>query len=101
MTNEVIEVVAVAGKKDYTHMPMRESLVAKAAQLRGNGWTAEAFGGYSTIYSYTAYSTFIILDHLTLTNRPIAVGPCHGTESREEFHRPSSASLPLGMHVCA
>jgi len=34
MTNEVIEVVAVAGKKDYTHMPMRESLVAKAAQLR-------------------------------------------------------------------
>jgi hypothetical protein len=52
----IIVYVYVAGKRDYsmkTYEIMRESLLAKAAQLGGNDWTAESVGGHTYIYIHT------------------------------------------------
>jgi hypothetical protein len=52
----IIVYVYVAGKRDYsmkTYEIMRQSLLAKATQLGGNDWTAEAVGGYTYIHTYS------------------------------------------------
>lgn len=52
----IIVCVYVAGKRDYsmkTYEIMRESLLAKATQLGGNDWTAEAVGGHTSIHTYS------------------------------------------------
>ena len=54
MADEVIEVATASGKRDYsmkTYVLMRESLIAKAAEL-GEDWTPEAVGVYNAVCMY-------------------------------------------------
>lgn len=51
-----------------TYALMRESLIAKAAQLGGNDWTAEAVGGHDGILCHTYMHTFLHIQFKCIVN---------------------------------